>query len=152
MKKAAVVGVALLLAAGALAAAFPTLQRRRELDCDLQGVDRVEVRRAGGRSSSGGYCSCPMVQERLLYGTADAEAIEELRRAFDLGWHWGAESCDCCGSLTIEFFRGPHLALSVNFHGLDQARFHRKGWGDLSFTARGRSRLAAWLAARGLQI
>lgn len=136
----------------ALVAATPTLWHQRELSRDLRGITRMEVRYSGARLSDGlSYCSCMPGQKGLIYQTQNVSELLEVSAAFDLGWHWDRTSCECCGSLTLEFYRGPALAVSVNFHSLDQARFRGKGWGDIPLSRRGQDRLAAWLSGKGLK-
>jgi hypothetical protein len=129
---------------------------QRECDRALKGATSVKAWAAGMRQArEDRFCGCPAVRPRVVYESSDAAEMGDLVTAFacrpfnDLGDKPGA-----CTPLTIEFYRGNELTLSMNFKGSDSfcSRWSTDGsshfW--LPLTEEGERKLDAWISKNDL--
>jgi hypothetical protein len=111
------------------------------LRAGLADVTRLRVR-------SGGTCHRQTDEEKTLIESNEAAAIKELADGIKIDERRSGFHCMCCGDISLEFYRGETLAVTIGFHHGSGLRWS-DGWpGDAAITAESADFLVDWLAAR----
>jgi hypothetical protein len=114
----------------------------RALKFALASVTRLSVR-------TGGICCRDIANEETLIDENHAEAIKQLVQNIkvdELGGH-----CACCGTYTLEFYRGDELVHMLSLHHAVRLRWPGNWPGDGELTLKSGDYIFNWLAERGLK-
>ena len=143
----AVAVTALLLWIGCAACSHPhadmSLSWATRLRAYVAECDRVEVR-------TGGTCHRQKDQERVLFKVEGTASVSNLVGNIEVDETRSGNECGCCGSHTLEFYRGWRHVTSVGFHHCKGLRWEH--WdGDARLTVRSEAALGTFMKAHGLR-
>ncbi|MGE3803322.1 MAG: hypothetical protein AB7K24_01470 [Gemmataceae bacterium] len=114
-----------------------------KLKRQLAGVDLIRVR-------SGGTCHRMIEQERVLFEETDPARVGEIIEAIRIDNQGMTIYCSCCGTPSIEFYRGGQLVVTLGCHHGKFLRW-REGWkSDGELTEASAAWLKGWLASHGI--
>ncbi len=101
------------------------------------------------RVRSGGLCHRRRADERTLFESAEPSATQELISLLAVNGSARGFHCMCCGSPSLELYRGARLLAALGFHHGLSLRWH--GWpGDAALEPEQRARLCTWLSSHGV--
>lgn len=123
-----------------------------QTDCQqrLQRVDRLQVWAAGKRNSSGVFCSpCSFGNPTVIYETSDPAEIESLKSSLSFSWSTGGARIAACGPLTVDFYEGKTLVLSLNWSREYVDSSYVSSW-STHLSGAGERDMDAWFRTRGL--
>lgn len=133
----------------AFAACNPHVRiRHRWIDC----LREMAARTGHLTLRTGGTCHRNRDREKILYQTADREAITLLAAMIDIDEESSGQHCMCCGECVLEFRTSGELIASVGMHhgvGLRWSGADDPWPGDARMTAAASDALCAWLAEHG---
>lgn len=116
----------------------------RHLHAAVRGADRVLVR-------TGGTCHRHPENERILLETTDKTEIEAITSRLRVRRSWSWMHCMCCGTPTIEFYKGDKLLAMIGVHHGESLRWPGVWSRDAMLTAESRDQLNRWLQSIGAE-
>ena len=111
----------------------------------MQSCTRIILR-------TGGTCHRDRGSERELWRSNEPAEVRRFLSLIGIKDRQSGSHCMCCGSATVELYRGEVLAMTVGMHHGQSLRWADGPWpGDAILTEDAATTLADWLAERGEQ-